>query len=355
MKKFVLLHLIVLPLFAQTLREYVLERGLRPVASSYEELLKSVNDPNNPITKEKIALGKKLFFDKNLSKDRSIACAKCHNLQKGGVDGKPTAIGYKNRANPKHLNSPTVFNTAYSKHLFWDGRAKSLREQAKGPMQASFEMASTPELIVKRVEENSAYHEMFTKAFGDETITFDRITKAIEAYEKTLITRSAYDDFLEGNDDALTAQQKHGLKLFIDLGCRSCHFGPAVGGQKLQKFPVRGYNTLFYMTFQYNEKTKKKEIYEVGLNFEKYHPFPFENIGGFMGKEATQYFRVPILRNVARTAPYFHNGAVKELREAIKIMAKYQLGLVLTPTQLNDLEAFLKSLNGELVDFEFEE
>jgi len=335
----------------ENLRQKALAKGLKPIPKDYETLKTQVDDRYNPLSKEKIALGKKLFFDKNLSRDRTIACATCHNIKKGGVDGKPTAIGYKHRQNPSHLNSPTVLNTAYSKHLFWDGRAKSLREQAKGPSQAMFEMASTPELIEQRVKENPEYISAFIKIYGEDEITFDNITKAIAAYEKILVTRSRYDEFLEGNEKALTQKEKRGLNLFIDMGCKACHFGPAVGGQKIQKFPLRDYNSIIDLTTIFDEKTHQRHFSQISLNFEMYHPYPFENIGGFLGKDQTRYFRVPILRNISKTAPYFHNGVVKTLREAIKIMAKYQVGVDLKKEQLDALEAFLKSLDGEIVDY----
>ncbi len=334
-----------------SLYEKALDKGLISIPKEFEALKSQVDDETNPMTIPKILLGKKLFFDKNLSKDRSIACAKCHDIKKGGEDGKPTAIGYKNQENPSHLNSPTVLNTAYSKHLFWDGRASSLREQAKGPMQAHFEMASTPELVEKRVKENQEYQEKFKEIFGDDSISFDNITKAIEAYEKTLVTRGRYDDFLDGDREALNSQEKRGLNLFIDMGCKGCHFGPAVGGQKMQKFPLRDYNSFLNLTTTFNEQTKGRSVKDISFNFKMYHPYPFKNIGGFMGKNDEQVFRVPILREISKTGPYFHNGVVKTLREAIQIMSKNQVGVDLSKSQLDALEAFLKSLDGKLVDY----
>ena len=318
--------------------------------SSFEDLKRDVDSEKNPMTREKIALGKALFNDKKLSLDRTISCASCHILDKGGHDEKPTAIGYHKLENPSHLNTPTVLNTAYSKHFFWDGRASSLEAQAKGPTLAPFEMASIPELIDERMKENPKYVEAFWNIFESEP-TFDLMAKAIEVYEKTLITRGKFDDFLEGDDEALSASAQNGLNLFIDLGCKGCHFGPAVGGQKIQKFPLRGYNTIITSTFDFNETTGRRTVKEMAFNFEKRHDFPFTNTGGFLGKEGTLYFRVPILRNISRTGPYFHNGEIKKLREAIFLMGRHQIGADLNEKQLDDLEAFMKSLDGELVEY----
>jgi cytochrome c peroxidase len=352
MKTILLLFFLSVVLFSyESLQEKAIAKGLQSIPKDFATLKSEVDDKYNPLSRDKIILGKQLFFDKNLSLDRTIACATCHDIKKGGVDGKPTAIGYKNRANPNHLNSPTVLNVAYSKHLFWDGRAKSLREQAKGPSQETFEMASTPELIEQRVKENPKYVKAFEQIYGEDAITFDNVTKSIAAYEKILVTRGRYDTFLEGDADALTQQEQRGLNLFIDMGCKACHFGPSVGGQKIQKFPLRAYNSIIDLTTVFDEKTHKRHLSQMSLNFKMYHPYPFENVGGFLGKDQTRYFRVPILRNISKTAPYFHNGVIKTLPEAIKIMAKYQLGIDLTKGQLDALEAFLKSLDGEIVDY----
>ena len=337
---------------SQDIRQLALSKGLKPIPKDYKKLKLMVNDSNNPMTIQKIFLGKKLFFDKNLSLSKKIACAKCHDIHKGGEDGLPTAIGHNKLTNPKHLNTPTVLNTAYSKHLFWDGRAKSLREQAKGPMQAPFEMNATPKLVVTRVKKNSNYKKLFKEAFPKKgTITFEHITQAIAVYEKTLTTRSGYDNFLEGDDKAISIKAQQGLELFINLGCKACHFGPAIGGQKIQKFPLRNYNSIINLTSYYDDKKKKQHFKEISLNFDKRHPYPFKNIGGFLGKDDSKYFRVPILRNISQTAPYFHNGAIKDLRKAIFFMGKYQIGVDLNEKQIDKIEAFLKSLEGELVDY----
>ncbi|MCF6309691.1 MAG: c-type cytochrome [Sulfurimonas sp.] len=358
MQYFILFVFTFAQLFAldsNALRQKALNRGMSSIPTDFTDLISQVDDANNPMTVAKIKLGKKLFFDKNLSLDRSISCATCHELKKGGEDSKPTAIGYKNQKNPSHLNTPTVLNTAFSKHLFWDGRANSLREQAKGPMQAHFEMASTPELVEQRVQENPQYRKKFTETFGDNSITFDNITKTIAVYEKTLVTRGRFDEFLDGDNDALSSQEERGLNLFIDMGCKGCHFGPAVGGQKIQKFPLRDFNSILNLTTTFNEETKGRKVKNISLAFKMYRLYPFENRGGFLGKNGERKFRVPILRNISKTGPYFHNGVIKTLREAIKIMSKHQIGVDLEKDQLDALEAFLKSLDGNIVEYEFKE
>jgi len=334
----------------QELREKAFEKGLRSMPLEFSKLRADVDSENNLMTPEKIALGKKLFNDKNLSLDRTLSCASCHKLDKGGDDDIPTAIGYHKLKNPSHLNTPTVLNTAYSKHFFWDGRARSLEEQAKGPTLAPFEMASTPELIKERMQENPEYIKAFDEIFEDEP-SFDLMAKAIEVYEKTLITRGKFDYFLEGDDTALSQSAQNGLNLFIDLGCKGCHFGPAVGGQRIQQFPLRDYNSILNLSFAYDDQDKSRYVSDVALNFKMYHPYPFENRGGFMGKNGEQKFRVPTLRNIARTSPYFHNGAIKDLKEAIFLMGRHQVGVNLNKRQQREIEAFLKSLDGDLVEY----
>jgi len=335
MKSIIIFTLLLCSLIAQdsnSLRQKALNKGLKSIPLDFVKLKTQVDDKNNPMTIEKIKLGRKLFNDKSLSLDWSISCASCHNIKKGGEDSIETAIGYKGLKNPSNLNSPTVLNTAYSKHLFWDGRASSLREQAKGPILAHFEMASSPELVEERTG-----------------LDFDAVLKAIAVYEKTLVTRSRYDDFLDGDISALNLQEKRGLNIFIDIGCKGCHFGPAIGGQKIQKFPLRDYNSILNLTTSFNEQTKGRELKDISIGFKMYKPYPFENKGGFLGKNNERKFRVPILRNISKTAPYFHNGAIKTLREAIKIMSKHQIGVDLQKDQLDALEAFLMSLDGEVV------
>jgi len=346
---FVVLFIISLPFFLpdktikvysdDALREVALSRDMSGVPTNYETLLKVLDTPQNPMSKTKIALGKTLFFDTNLSRDKSISCASCHNLEEGGDDNLPTAIGHAGQANPFHLNSPTVLNAALAKSQFWDGRAKDVEEQAGGPIQAPFEMNMTPKEVVERLKKSPEYVKKFQKVFTAE-ITFENVRKAIGIYERTLLTRGSYDLFLEGNNTAMSPTAKRGFALFISKGCKGCHTGMSVGGQSIQKFPLRSY-VADYIGLLFSSSVEVKQS-----------PFPFENKGGFLGRENNLRFRVPILRNISKTAPYFHNGSVDKLEEAVRIMSKYQIGNEFSPKQIDDVVEFLKTLDGELVEYE---
>ncbi|MCW8837154.1 MAG: hypothetical protein OQK11_00495, partial [Thiovulaceae bacterium] len=340
--KYILFIFLAISLFSNDdlkLVELAYKNGLKPVPQSFESF-----------SKDKILLGKKLFFEKELSLEKDISCATCHNFNLGGADAKPTAIGHKNQKNPFHLNTPTVLNTAFSKKFFWDGRSETLENQAKGPLQAPFEMAITPPLAEKRISQNKAYKQLFKAAFGSDEVTFDKIAQAISAYEKILITRGRYDDFLLGYFDKLTQNEKKGLELFITKGCVGCHNGIALGGQVLRKFPL-SYHTVWSMKKpkeikelieRYNnslsdlggfQSLKESDVKVLKDGFfsqidekkvlnvrtssacDECHKnnsnniFPFENKGGFKGSQKPKgYFRVPLLRNVVDTGPYFHNG-----------------------------------------------
>ncbi len=333
-----LLHKDTLELLSDTeLRERALGTTMLPVPKTYEGFLKVANNPQNILSPEKIALGKDLFFDKILSKHQDISCASCHKLEEGGDDNLPTAIGDMNKANPSHLNSPTVLNAALAKAQFWDGRAKDVEEQAGGPIQAHFEMNMTPKEVEERLNTNDLYPKRFQTIFKKAPITFEQVRQALGAYERTLLTRGTYDRFLEGDNDALSTQEKRGMTLFLTGGCKGCHGGMTVGGQSIQKFPLRSYLSEYVGL-----------LFSPNINL-KQSPFPFENNGGFLGRDNALKFRVPILRNVTKTAPYFHNGSVNDLKEAIRIMSKYQLGNEFTPSQIDDVAAFLKTLEGEQV------
>ncbi len=340
------------PLQADLLRQKALKAGFCSIPTDTKKMLQLVNTSDNLLNSSKIELGRELYFDPSLSKDGTISCASCHDLDKGGDDGRSAAIGYKNQINPHHLNSPTVLNAALESFQFWDGRVKTVEEQAAGPIQAPFEMASTPKEVVQKVANNSRYKELFRKAFGDDTITFKRITQAIGAYERTLLTRSRFDSFLDSNLTALSKKEQRGLNLFIDVGCKACHFGLSIGGRIIQKFPMNSYNAPLYPIFGIHGSHYYFKGIVADTNVSNM-PYPFPNLGHYYGKNDAQMFKVPILRNITKTAPYFHNGSVKNLKEVIRIMAKYQRGVELEKNQIDDIEAFLHSLEGEIVDYNF--
>ena len=324
----------------EELRAQALSHNLLPIPRSREGMLKAAGTPDNPVTPAKVALGKKLFFDPRLSRDETLTCASCHLLEEGGDDNRPVAIGFHGRANPFHLNSPTVLNAALQKAQFWDGRAKDVEEQAGGPVQAPFEMNMTPEEVVERLKRDPRMVAEFAKVFGEDNLTFANVRRAIGAYERTLLTYAPFDAFLDGNDSAITPRAKRGLTLFMERGCKGCHTGMSVGGQLVKRFPLRRY---FYDYLGIDPETWRIKRDEI----------PFENIGGFKGRHGSYFFKVPVLRNIARTAPYFHNGAVKELEEAVRIMSKYQLGKEFSREEIGDVVEFLKSLNGDVYEYGF--
>ena len=189
------------------LRILAKNNGLKSTPTTYQEIQTIAKKANNTLTPQKINLGRTLFFEPLLSRDETLTCASCHKLSEGGDDNLPTAIGYQKRANPKHLNSPTVLDASLSKFLFWDGRARSVEEQAGGPIQTHFEMDLAPKELVQRLKKSAMYQKAFEDAFGDE-ITFKNIKKAIGAFERTLLTRGKYDEFLDGNDNAINQKAK---------------------------------------------------------------------------------------------------------------------------------------------------
>lgn len=273
--------------------------------------------PNNPGTPERIDLGHKLFFEPKLSRSNTISCNTCHVVGAGGVDARDVAIGEGARTGPR--NSPTVFNAAFLSAQFWDGRAPTLEEQAKGPIQAHVEMDLTPDEAVARLRE-TGYMPYFEAAFPGEAdpLTFDNVAKAIAAFERTLLTPGApFDRYLEGDTTALSAEQKAGLSLFQSAGCISCHHGVLLGGQGYAAFS---------------------------------HVAGGEDIGrqAVTDRPEDRYvFRVPQLRNVALTAPYFHDGSAATLHDAVEIMGSAQLQRRFTADEVDLIVAYLESLTGE--------
>jgi cytochrome c peroxidase len=303
-------------LFAgETLMETAKKAGLKPIPFEHKAQMKLIKEFQKDLSAAKADLGKKLYFDPRLSKSGIISCNTCHNLGLGGTDGVSAAIGHQWTANPHHLNSPTVYNSVFNTTQFWDGRSPHLIDQAKGPMQAQPEMAISPKMAEERIASIPEYVAEFKKVFPKDKnpVTFDNIATAIASFEAILVTPSKFDKFLAGNANALSKEEKDGLKLFIGKGCTTCHTGYNLGGDK-QKFPLVG-------------------------------EYKYANLGDFKG-DKDGMVKVPTLRNITQTAPYMHNGAIWKLEEAVQTMGETQLG-----TKISDLEAakiviFLKTLEG---------
>jgi len=290
------------------------ENGLQAIPADKSALMKLIDDPKDPITDAKVELGKKLFFDPRLSRSGLISCNTCHNLAMGGDDGLPAAIGHKWTANPHHLNSPTVYNAVFFTAQFWDGRSPHLADQAQGPMQAAPEMAAPANLVKERILSIPEYVSEFKATYGDDVnITFPKIADTIAIFEKTLVTPAPFDDFLNGDDKALNDAEKKGLKTFMSKGCVSCHTGIALGGS-MQPFGITG-------------------------------KYKFSKVGDFAG-DKNGMVKAPTLRNITETAPYFHNGAIWTLKEAIQEMGSIQLGINITDLEAAEIETFLKTLKG---------
>ncbi len=276
------------------------------------------------LDEEKVELGRELFHDTRLSKDDSISCATCHDLRKGGVDQLVHPIGIYSQKG--ELNVPTVFNSGFNFKQFWDGRADSLEEQVAVPIHGSKEMGSSWEEVVAKLSATTHYQQKFRAIYSD-GIQADNIADAIAEFERSLVTpNSRFDQYLRGDDAVLSEQELKGYKKFKSFGCSSCHQGVNVGGNM--------YQTLGAM-FNY---------FEARGNITK-ADFGRYNV---TGREEDRYvFKVPSLRNVALTAPYFHDGSAKKLEDAVAIMAEYQLGIWLEPEDIEDIVAFLRTLTGE--------
>lgn len=269
---------------------------------------------------EKVELGKMLFFEPRLSKSGYISCNSCHNLATGGVDALPSSVGHNWQQGP--INSPTVLNANYMLAQFWDGRASDLQAQAAGPIENPKEMGYSHALATQTIASMPAYRAHFAKVYGDENVTIDRLTDAISTFEKTLVTpNSPFDQYLLGKQDAISVDAKAGYQLFKSKGCVSCHNGPAVGGTMYMKMGL-------IKPFHTNN--------------------PAEGRIAVTGKEADKFvFKVPTLRNIELTYPYFHDGSVWTLEEAVNTMADIQLGQKLSDKENLEMVAFLVSLTGD--------
>lgn len=287
----------------------------------------------NPTTPAKVELGKKLYFDPRVSADGTVSCNSCHNVMEGGDDDRAFSAGIRGQRGGR--SAPTVWNSAFLSVQFWDGRAPSLEEQAKGPVINPVEMGvHDHETCVKRLAEIPAYVSEFEAVFGKGGLTIDNFAKAVAAYERTLITpNSAYDRYAKGDESALTEQQKRGLQAALDAGCITCHSGANFAGpplpegqgfyQKVPLIPGSEYDKKYDLTSDTGREQATKNPADRNM------------------------WRVPTWRNIALTAPYFHNGSVATLDEAVRVMAKVQLGRDLTDAQVTDIVAFLESLTGE--------
>jgi cytochrome c peroxidase len=266
---------------------------------------------------KKARLGQMLFFDPILSRDDTISCASCHDLQNGGDDGLKFSFGIEGKEG--NINAPTVYNAVFNFWQFWDGRAKNLEEQAVGPIENPVEMDSTFKELIPKLQKTH-YKRLFDTIYP-EGITKHNIANALAEYEKTLITPNApFDKYLRGDADALTKDEKEGYELFKTKGCVSCHHGVNLGGNLYNKFGVFE-DPNSQQLGRYNVTKKERDKY---------------------------YFKVPTLRNIEHTAPYFHDGRTYNLKEAVLIMAQYQLGREITNEEVDKIVAFLKTLSGEL-------
>lgn len=281
-----------------------------------------IESADNPITDEKVTLGRTLYFDKRFSKNHDLSCNSCHLLTQYGVDNKATSPGHKGQLGER--NSPTVYNAAGEFVQFWDGRAPTVEEQAKGPVLNPVEMALADDKAVLAVINSiPEYIEMFKKAFpaDAEPVTYDNFGRAIGAFERKLVTPSKWDKFVAGDMAALNDAEKAGFKKFVEVGCTACHTGALLGGHMFQK---------------------------LGL----VKPWPDDKDPG--RAKVTQndadkmFFKVPMLRNIEKTGPYYHNGSVATLEEAVKLMGEHQLGKTLSDADIASIVTFLKTLTGEL-------
>ncbi|MFM8330194.1 MAG: cytochrome-c peroxidase [Candidatus Methylumidiphilus sp.] len=305
-------------------------------AAEWQALPSKAPEPaDNPTTPEKVDLGRILYHDPRLSSAGTVSCASCHNVMGGGEDNRAGSVGVQAQVGGR--SAPTVWNSAFNATQFWDGRAPSLEAQAKGPVTNPIEMGMKSwDDVVARLKAIPGYAALFADAFPGATdaITADNSAKAIAAYERTLITpNSPYDKFAAGDKAALNEQQQRGAATFAEVGCGGCHSGPAFNGSQM------GEGAGVYQKFPGVENGALEAQY----GFSK-DPGRFE----VTKNEADRHlFKVPTLRNIALTAPYFHNGSVKSLEDAVKIMAKLQLNKELTPQQAQDITAFLTALTGE--------
>jgi cytochrome c peroxidase len=283
--------------------------------------------PLPALSPDKVALGKSLFLELRLSRDNSISCASCHDLNVAGSDSKRFSVGVAGAQGT--VNAPSVFNASLNFVQFWDGRAGSLEEQAAGPVHNPIEMASNWDEVIAKLSGDERYRRVFQRLYP-QGITAAAIVDAIATFERALLTSNApFDRFLRGDAQAIDSQAQQGYRHFKEFGCASCHQGANIGGNLFQRFGVMG---------------------DYFADRASIRPISAADLGRFnvTGQEDDRYvFKVPSLRNVALTAPYFHDGGVETLDEAVTIMARYQLGRELSKAEVQSIVAFLKTLTGE--------
>lgn len=295
----------------------------RSKLSIFGEIPRVAQSEDNPVTPTKVKLGRMLWYDKRLSEDGTVSCNSCHMLSRYGTDHLKTSRGVDDQKGPR--NSPTVYNAAGQIAQFWDGRTEDVEEQARKPVMNPVEMSMPDKTLVeKRMRAVPRYVELFEEAFsgdGKQAVSFRNMSKAIGAFERKLMTPGRWDVYLRGDTKALTVAEKQGLKTFMDVGCIQCHSGPRMGGDKFQKAGV-------------------------------VEPWPNqEDQGRFKvtgDEDDRMVFKVPMLRNVAKTGPYFHDGSVESLETAIEMMGKYQLGKDLSDKQVESIKTFLEALTSPL-------
>lgn len=295
--------------------------SIEATLSFFSALPAQISPDEYQLTDELTHLGRVLYYDPRLSINSAISCNTCHLLDQYGIDHQPLSVGHSGI--PVKRNSPTVYNSALHRSQFWDGRSPTVEEQAKEPILSDAEMGMlTPETVEERFRAINGYQQLFQSAFPNsaEPITFDNLVMAIGAFERKLVTPSRFDLFLQGDRSQLTEEEIVGLKTFVQTGCTNCHLGPGVGGHLFKKLG----QVEPYLTDDYGRYTVTRS-------------------------ESDRYvFKVPSLLNIAKTAPYLHDGSIRTLPEMVKLMARYQLGKSLTEDEIKSIVIFLESLTGEL-------
>lgn len=298
------------------------DNAIKPFLPIFGTPLKAAKMPQKVVERALVELGRTLYHEKRLSRDNSISCNSCHDTLGYGVDGEKFSLGFDGHLTGR--NSPTSFNAFMHVAQFWDGRAPTVEEQAKGPILAGGEMAMpSADAVVKKLNKIDGYKALFEAAFpkSDPPITYDNVGKAIGAYERLFVTPGPLDLLLGGKDDALSEVEKRGLQKFVTTGCVSCHTGNLLGGISYQKLGV--------VKPWPNQKDQGR--YDLTKN-----------------EAEKMFFKVPSLRNIAKTGPYFHDGSATTLKQAVQMMATHQLGRELSNEDVSDIVAFMKSLTGKL-------